>query len=146
MIACPPKFGANWSRRNDGAILLEVVLALALFAAAAAVIGAGMGSSIDAVERQKLNTHAADLAVSVLAELELGIRKAESGPEAFQAPFEHWSWELRFSPMESELGQGTELSLVEVIVRHDDPPIVHRVGQVLRLGGGNAASDSKLVP
>ena len=121
------------------AILLEVVLALALFAAAAAIIGAGLGSSIDAVERQRLNTHAADLAVSVMSELQVGIRKSETGPEAFEPPFEHWSWELRLAPVESELGQGTQLSLVEVVVRHDDPPIVHRLGQVLRLDGSRTA-------
>jgi hypothetical protein len=128
------------------AILLEVVLALALFAAAAAIIGTGLGSSIDAVERQRLSTHAADMATSVLAEIQLGIRKTETGPEAFEAPFEHWSWELRFSPVESELGQGTQLSLVEVIIRHDDPPLVHRLGQVLKLDGSRPKLEARLGP
>src|SRR5262245_56676250 len=128
------------------AILLEVVLALALFAAAAVIIGTGLGSSIDAVERQRLNTHAADLAVTVMAELQLGIRKTETGPEAFEAPFEHWSWELSITTVESELGQGTQLSLVEVIIRHDDPPVVHRLGQVLKLDGSRPKLEARLAP
>ena len=132
--------------REQGAILLEVILALALFAAAAAIIGAGLGSSIDAVDRQRLNTHAADLAVSVLSELQLGIRKTETGPEAFEPPFEHWSWELKFTPMESELGQGTELSMVEVIIRHDDPEVVHRLGQALKLAHAKHAQEARLTP
>ena len=132
--------------RQRAAILLEVVLALALFAAAAVIIGTGLGSSIDAVDRQRLDTHAADLAVSVLAELQLGIRKADAGPEAFEAPFDHWSWELQFTTVESELGQGTGLSLVEVIIRHDDPPLVHRLGQVLKLNGSGTKLEARLAP
>src|SRR5262245_47136392 len=61
------KFRAPFALR--GAVLLEVVLALALFAAAATIIGAGIHSAIDAVERQKLNAHALDLAVSVISEI-----------------------------------------------------------------------------
>lgn len=127
-------------------MLLEVVLALVLFVTAAAVIGAGLGSSIDAVDRQRLNTHAGNLAVSVLAELQLGIRSTDSGPETFPAPFEHWSWELQISPMESELGQGTTLSLAEVIVRHDDPPVVHRLAQVLDLSGVGSSGREGIEP
>ena len=47
------------NRRRDAAVLLEVVLALVLIAAAAAVIGAGLSASIDRVDRLKLNAHAA---------------------------------------------------------------------------------------
>ncbi len=113
-------------------MLLEVVLALVLLAAAAAIVGAGMGTSADAVERQRLNIHAANLAVSVLSELQLGLRVPGQGPENFEAPFEHWSWEIELAPLESELGQGTKLSRAEVVVRHDDPAMVHRLAQVIR--------------
>src|SRR5258705_12328538 len=74
-----------------GAVLLEVVLALTLFAAAAAIIGAAIHSAINGVERQKLQTHATDLAISVLSEIQMGLRTVEAvGPESFDTPFERW--------------------------------------------------------
>lgn len=121
-----------------GAVLLEVVLALVLFVGAAAIIGAGLGSAVDSVERQRLNIHAANLASTVLAELQLGARGTEAGPEAFPAPFERWSWEIQISPVETELGESSGLSLAEVIVRHDDPPVVHRLAEVIRPKAGGA--------
>ncbi len=121
--------------RERGAVLLEVVLALVLLAAAAAVIGAGLGQSMDAVERQRLNMHAANLAASVLAEMQLGLRMPGNGPQAFEAPFDHWSWELRTAPVnaDAEAGSTAALTLVEAVVRHDDPVLVHRFAQVIRV-------------
>ena len=118
-------------RALQAAVLLEVVLALVLLVGAAAVIGTGIGSSIDAVERQRLNLHALNLAVSTVAEAQLGIRSPGNGPEAFPAPSEHWSWELLVTPMESELGQSTTMAQVEVVIRHDDPPVVQRLAEVI---------------
>ena len=117
-----------------GAVLLEVILALVLFAAAAAIIGAGFHSAISGVERQKLNAHAVNLAVSVLSEIQMGLRTVESvGPESFVSPFDHWTWALALSPAEDEAGEVSGLTRVEVIVRHDDPPLVHRLTQLLKL-------------
>ena len=117
-----------------GAVLLEVILALVLFAAAAAIIGAGFHSAISGVERQKLNAHAVNLAVSVLSEIQMGLRTVESvGPESFVSPFDHWTWALALSSAEDEAGEVSGLTRVEVIVRHDDPPLVHRLTQLLKL-------------
>jgi type II secretory pathway pseudopilin PulG len=117
-----------------GAVLLEVVLALVLFAAAAAIIGAGLHSAMHGVERQKLNAHASNLAVSVLSEIQMGLRPAESGgPESFESPFDHWTWQLVLTPTETENGEPGDLTLVEVIIRHDDPARVQRLSQVLKL-------------
>ena len=117
-----------------GAVLLEVILALVLFAAAAAIIGAGIHSAINGVERQKLNAHAVNLAVSVISEIQMGLRTVESvGPESFASPFDRWTWELALAPAEDEAGEVSELTRVEVIVRHDDPALVHRLSQLLKL-------------
>ena len=117
-----------------GAVLLEVVLALVLFAAAAAIIGAGLHSAINGVERQKLNAHAVDLAISVLSEIQMGLRKPESGePEPFESPFDHWSRQILLTPTETETGEAGELTRVEVIIRHDDPAFVQRLTQVVKL-------------
>ena len=121
-------------RSARGAVLLEVILALVLFAAAAAIIGAGIHSAINGVERQKLNAHAVNLAVSVISEIQMGLRTVESvGPESFVSPFDHWTWELALAPAEDEAGEVSELTRVEVIVRHDDPALVHRLTQLLKL-------------
>src|SRR5258708_4398278 len=89
--------------RQEGAVLLEVILALVLFVAAAAVLTSGLSSSLDGVERLRLNTHAADLAVTVLSELQLGIKSlALSGPQQFEAPLDAWTWELVASPVQAE--------------------------------------------
>jgi len=120
--------------RPRGAVLLEVVLALVLFVGAAAVITGGINASLNGVERLRLNTHAANLAISVLAELQMGARTTElTGPEPFDLPFENWTWELVPTPVEDELGEESRLTSVEVIIRHLTEPVVYRLTQVLRL-------------
>jgi type II secretory pathway pseudopilin PulG len=117
-----------------GAVLLEVVLALTLFAAAAAVIGAAVHAAITGIERQKLEAHAANLAITVLSEIQMGVRTVESlGPDTFESPFEEWSWQLVLTGTENEAGESSDLTRVEVVVRHDEPVFVHRLTQVLKL-------------
>lgn len=121
-------------RPRRGAVLLEVVLALVLFAATAAVMTVAINASVDSVGRLRQQAHAVDLAVTVLAELEIGARSSlTNGPAPFAPPFESWTWELLLEPVESEAGEPTDLSHVEVVVRHDNPPLVHRYSQILRL-------------
>ena len=119
---------------SSGAVLLEVVLALVLVAGAAAVIGAGLSASIDRVERLKLNAHAADLAVSVMSELQMGGKViSEDGPETFEAPFEQWTWEAQAEVTDQKVRDTGRTKKVEVIIRHEEPPVVHRLCQVIRL-------------
>ena len=122
-------------RTSEAVVLLEVVLALVLIAGAAAVIGAGLSASIDRVERLRLSAHAADLAVSIMSELQIGSKAiSEDGPEAFEAPFEGWTWEVQTEVSTDQKVRDTgRTKKVEVIVRHEDPPVVHRLGQVIRL-------------
>jgi hypothetical protein len=118
---------------ESGGVLLEVILALVLFAAAASLIGSSLSSAMGNVERQRLTLHASNLAASVLAEIQMGIRPASaSGPEAFEKPFEHWSWQLIPASIESEAGNSSGLVRMEVIIRHDDPVLVNRLTQMLR--------------
>ena len=126
----------------DGAILLEVILALVLFAAAAAVIGTGLSTAIESVSRLRLNTHAANLAVSVLSELQLGIKSAAvESAQPFPAPFEGWTWEVSAGASGSNLKESSKLKRVEVTIRHDDPPIVYRLSQTLLLPESKPAKD-----
>lgn len=130
-------------------MLLEVVLALVLFAAAATVIGGAIHSAVEAVQRQKLQVHASNLAATVLTELQLGLRSvATPGPEPFAEPFTDWTWQLALSPREEPLAESSPLTIVEVIVRHEDPPMVYRLAQGLTLPkhAAGAANDSWRTP
>jgi type II secretory pathway pseudopilin PulG len=122
------------SRHRAGAVLLEVVLALVLFVSAAAILTSGLSSSLDSVDRLRVNAQAADFAVSVLSELQMGIKTlALTGPQEFDPPEEGWTWELVATPLEPESDEVTPYQRIEVIIRHDDPAVVYRLGQVLRL-------------
>ncbi len=142
-------------RRRDvsrrGAALLEVLIALALFVAAAAVVTGALNSSLESLERQKLGTHAVDLATSVMAEIQLGIRvPGGEGRRPFDAPFQDWTWEASLLPVEnatsatgttSTIGATAGSTRVEVVVRHKTAPVVQRLAQVIRIGR-NAAIDA----
>ncbi|MCX6906109.1 MAG: hypothetical protein NTW03_22045 [Verrucomicrobia bacterium] len=116
-------------------MLLEVVVALALFVAAAAVLTGGIHASLRSVERLRLGTHAANLAVTVLSELQMGLRSTDTaGPQPFAEPFENWTCELQTAPVESEIGEASTLTKVEVIIRHKEESVVYRLTQIVRLG------------
>jgi len=117
-----------------GTALLEVILALALFVTAAAIVTSGMSASTDNLDRQRRNTHAANLAATVLAEIQLGIRStAEAGEQPFAAPFEQWTAELVVTPTETEAGEASGLLRVEVVIRHQESALVRRLAQVIRV-------------
>lgn len=116
-------------------MLMEVLLALLLFVGAAAVITGGLSASLTSVERLRLSTHAANLAITVLSELQLGLRTTDlAGPEPFEPPFEHWTWELVTTPASLDAEDDSPLTTIEVIIRHDEPPLTHRLCQLVRLG------------
>lgn len=129
------------SGTEAGAVLLEVVLALALFVGAATVLTSGLSSSLEAVERLRLSTHAADLAVSVLSELQMGIKSpGAGGAQPFAAPFEQWTWEIVSVPLQTEWDESSVFKQVEVVIRHEDSPLVYRLGQVLQINESAPAS------
>jgi hypothetical protein len=126
---------ADLPGRQSGAVLLEVVLALMLFVAAATILTSGMSSSLDGVTRLRLQAHAADLAVSVASELQMGLKTADQGgAQPFPAPLEDWTWEVVAAPLQSESDEVSRFKKIEVIVRHNDPAVVYRLGQWLQLG------------
>ena len=121
--------------REGGAVLLEVILALVLFVAAAAVIGSALSSSADSIERLRLGVHADNLAASVVAELEMGNRSAAvPGPSPFEAPFTNWTWQI--VPPAGDLPGAP----FEIIVRHESGSPVRRLAQVIQLPGGSFSS------
>ena len=120
-----------------GTALLEVILALTLFVGAAAIVTSGMNASSGSLDRQRLNTHAGNLAATVLAEIQLGIRStSEVGEQPFAAPFDKWTAELSITPTETETGEASGLLRVEVIIRHAESTLVRRLAQVIRVPRG----------
>lgn len=102
----------------SGAILLEVVLALVLFVFAAAVIGGGLHAALNKVEALRRECRAADLAASVLAEVQLGMRSLQnSGWQTLEDPFSDWSARVEVSPYTFGWDGAPGLSLVTVVVR-----------------------------
>ena len=127
---------------SGGSALLEVLLALALLVGAAAVTTSALNSSLASLERQRLVTQATQLAASAMAEIQLGIRPlAADGRRPLPAPFQEWSCEVA---LVSGAGGGLEASgspQVEVIVRHEAPPIVQRLAQTLRRESGTKSAE-----
>ena len=144
MSATPParrRARGQRGQNREGAILLEVLLALALFVAAAAVVTTALNAALNSLERQKLSTQSLNLAASVLAEVQLGIRSATGdAAKPLEAPFQDWTWELAVSPAENgpELVNG--LTKVEVVIRNTKSPQVQRLAQLMRLGGNSLSS------
>ncbi|MFM7101357.1 MAG: hypothetical protein ACKO3N_09315 [Verrucomicrobiota bacterium] len=127
-------------RPDGGAALLEVLLALALFVAAAAVVTAALNASLESLERQKLGVQALNLAASVVAEVELGVRAAGGGsPQPFEPPFQDWTWAATAVPVAGGPGFSAGWQRVEVVVRHQAAPVVQRFTQVMavRAVGGS---------
>ena len=123
-------------------VLLEVVIALGMFVAAAAMIGAGLNASVRSVERQRLNAHGANLATTVLSELQLGIRTYDPAePEPFDAPFTNWTWQVVATPEDTPDFESA-FQQVEVIVRHNQPEHVVRLMELLPISADDlTASD-----
>lgn len=124
---------AGRRRGLRGAILLEVILALALFVAAATVILLGVNASVVAVDRMRLETHAMNHASSTMAALQMQLRPVEGvQEEPLEPPYEDWVVAIEVEPLESDLVVEA-LNRVEVIVRHVREPMVVRLTQVLRI-------------
>ena len=116
---------------------MEVVLALFLFVGAASVITRGLNAAVNEVARLRLNLHANNLAASVLAEMQMGLKPVESGgPNEFEPPFAGWSWEAKAAPVNDTAAAASQLQNVEIIVRHESPPVVWRLVQYLPVAPG----------
>jgi hypothetical protein len=121
-------------KTERAAVLVEVVLALLLFVGAVAVVASALNASMDSVQRQKFSMHAANLAASVHAELDMGLRSTEAlGPEVFAEPFQDWTWQLAQTESQSETGEASGLTSVEVVIRNTTTPAVYRVAQLHKI-------------
>ena len=125
--------GPNTGRESSGAILFEVVLALALFVFAAAVISGGFSTALMSVDRMRAELDASNLAISTLAEIELNLKPMVTSPPAqFEPPLEKWTWEVEVTEPGEDLDMGGGLTLVEVIVRNEEREKETRFARMIR--------------
>ncbi|HYE30910.1 MAG TPA: hypothetical protein VEH27_05760 [Methylomirabilota bacterium] len=118
---------------RSGVILLEVVLALALFVAAAAIFTASMDAAMTSLERQRLNLHAENLASSTLAEIQMGAIPLAAGALPPDPTLPGWTTEVVLgSVQELAAEMRSPLVQVEVVVRHTNNAVVKRLAQLVR--------------
>ena len=125
--------GPNTGRESSGAILFEVVLALALFVFAAAVISGGFSTALMSVDRMRAELDASNLAISTLTEIELNLKPMVTSPPAqFEPQLEKWTWEVEVTEPSEDLDMGGGLTLVEVIVRNEEKEKETRFARMIR--------------
>jgi len=118
-------------KRAAGAVLLEVILALALFVGAASAVAGGLAAAAGAVERLRLDVQAADLASSTLSRIQIGLLPAvTAGPESFAPPDNDWSWQVAASDI-PEGGSEPPLRRLEVTVRNAGAGVTRRLVQFI---------------
>jgi len=104
-----------------GVVLLEVVLALTLFAATAITVLAGVNFCFRVASEIELDAQAADLAISKFSELQMDPELAvDDGPNEYEEPeLEGWTWEIATSSVEIEL-ESPSFKEVEITISY--PP------------------------
>ena len=105
-----------------GMVLLEVVLATALFSMTALVVLAGMQSCFRSVGRMRVEAQAADLAITKTTEVHVGLLPPEDdGPNEYEEDetLIDWTWEIITEELEIDLEtDAPPMIRVQVIVTH----------------------------
>jgi len=108
----------------SGVVLLEVVVAMSLFFAPAVVVLLGLQSSFQAARSLKFEAKAADLAVTLMSEIEMGLVPPEdAGPETYEEErLEGWTWEIVTEDIETSIELDEPLPLTRVVVTIEHEP------------------------
>ena len=118
--------------RRAGVALLEVVLALSLFFGVAMVILAGLSACVRSARDIRLEAQAADLAVTLLSEIQLGAVEIEdAGPMAYEdEALEDWSWQLVVTPVVTTLAE-LDVTRIEIVITNTPHDYTHRLYHLL---------------
>jgi len=104
--------------RLRGVALLEVVLALAVFFGVAVTILSGLSVCMHAVTQVREEAQAADLGVTVLSQVQMGVLDAaDAGPTPFEDPFGDWTWQTTVAAVEATV-PGLEMTQIEITVKN----------------------------
>ena len=101
-------------------VLLEVVLSTGLFAMTALVVLVGLHSCFRSLGKMRLESQAADLAISKISEVRIGILPPEDdGPNEYEEDetLVDWTWEIITEDVELDVElEGPQLLQVQVII------------------------------
>lgn len=120
---------------RPAAALLEVILALSLFVAAAAVIMSSLSTSLAVAKDVRLAGIADDLTISLLSQMQLGmISMDDSGPQPCEEPLEEWTWQVVNTqpPAGATTVVGAPalpIRRIELVLRHPESGYVARTTQ-----------------
>ena len=119
----------------SGIVLLEVVFALTLFFSAALVVMAGLNSALRTAQRVQLEAQAADLAVTLLSEIQMGLVPPNNdGPITYEdEDFTDWSWEVVAETYEEDTLEVAlpEFLHVEVVIRHEPSGYAYHLTELM---------------
>jgi hypothetical protein len=111
--------------------LLEVVLALALFFGVAITILGGLSVCMRSVTQVREDAYAADLAITVLSEVQMGVLEAaDAGPTPFEDPFADWTWQTAVATVETTV-PGLEMTQIEITVKNTLDGYSYRLYELL---------------
>jgi type II secretion system protein I len=115
-----------------GIALLEVVLALSIFVGIAIAVLGGMSVCIRSAGDLRLQAMAADLAVSVISEIEMGVTPAaDDGPTAFEKPYEAWTWRTALASGPTTGLESADLTQIEVEIRNPAAGFTYRLYEMV---------------
>ena len=102
-----------------GAILLEVIFSIAILAAAGATILGGFTACIRAARDLRMESQAADLAVTLLSEMQMGVvAPVDEGPTDYLEPLQDWSWQVATMGLDPQTESGATMTQVQLTVTY----------------------------
>jgi len=103
-------------------VLLEVVLAAALFSTAAIAVLAGLHACFRSLDKMRIESQAADLAITKVSEVHVGLLPPEDdGPNEYEEDetLVDWTWEIVTEELELDLETAAPPMIrVQVIITH----------------------------
>jgi len=123
---------------KDGVVLLEVILAIALFMSAAGVLGAALHAGMRAGREIRVASQAEDLAVTKLSEIQMGLLDAaDAGPNAYEddGRLADWTWQIVTTAADNTvITPGLNEKRVEIIIRNAPANYTYRLTTLLPAG------------
>lgn len=122
---------ADRLRAGRGLVLVEVVLAVTLFFCGALVVLTGLSASLQTAIRVRTEADAADLAVTLLSEIQMGLLPlVDDGPNEYEEEeLAHWTWEIVTSDVETRT-EAPPLVRVEILIRNAREDCTYRLVQL----------------
>jgi len=135
-------------------VLLEVVIALSFFFGAAVVVLIGLHSSIIAARNLRLEARGADLAVSLLSELQMGqLAIEDAGPDAYDSQEDEsladWTWQVVTTDLaedDIQLQTAQTMKRVEIIITNTRQGFTYNLVHLFPSEGGTAGAAEEPVP